>query len=410
MCNKCNDPKHHHASSLIVSGRRNILLAGAGLAATPFIGSRSATNAQAQTIVNSDNTAKEYNLSSRAERAWAAHSANSGFNPMNIQRRNVGPHDVHIQILYCGICHSDIHMVNSDWGPSTYPIVPGHEIIGRVTAVGNNVTKFRVGDIAGVGCLVDSCGVCEHCINDREQSCLQGATLTYSSPTQDEGGVTYGGYSTGIVVTEKFVIRIPPGSDLPGTAPLLCAGVTTFSPLRHWQVKRGQRVGVIGLGGLGHLAVKLAASRGADVTIFTTSPGKLDHAVEIGASEAVLWSNAEAMNRLKNKFDLIIAAVPQSFPVQQFMNLLNLDGTLVNVGALEELSGFDGMSNATWRRKLTGSMIGGIAETQEVIDYCSARSIVADIELIKPEQIDEAFQRVKNKDVHFRFVIDMTSI
>ncbi|WP_246752974.1 NAD(P)-dependent alcohol dehydrogenase [Sinorhizobium sp. BG8] len=338
-----------------------------------------------------------------------AQSATSGLAPAEINRRAVGPNDVHMQILYSGICHSDIHMTRSEWGQMSYPMVPGHEIIGRVTAVGANVTKFKVGDIGGVGCLVDSCGTCVECLNDREHACLNGKTLTYAAPDKVSGGLTFGGYSTGIVVTEKFVIRIPPGVNLAGMAPILCAGITTFSPLQHWKASRGQKVGVIGLGGLGHMAVKLAVAKGADVSVFTTTPGKRESAIQMGAKEVVLWDDAEAMERLASSFDLLVAAVPKAFEIQQFMNLLKTDATLVNVGALEALNGFNGMLNNTARRNLSGSMIGGIAETQEVVDYCAARNITADIELIKPEQINEAFDRVVGKDVKFRFVIDMTA-
>ena len=272
-----------------------------------------------------------------------------------------------------------------------------------------NVTKFRVGDIGGVGCLVNSCGTCVECLNDREHACLNGMTLTYNSEDKVSGGRTYGGYSTSVVVTEKFVIRIPPGVNLAGMAPVLCAGITTFSPLQHWKAARSQKIGVVGLGGLGHMAVKLAVAKGADVTVFTTTPGKRENAIKMGAKEAVLWSDADAMKRLASSFDLIIAAAPKAFDVQPFMNLLKTDATLVNVGALEPLSGYNAMLNNTARRNLSGSMIGGIAETQEVVDYCAARNISADIELIRPDQINEAFNRVVNKDVKFRFVIDMTA-
>ncbi|MGV6475939.1 NAD(P)-dependent alcohol dehydrogenase [Azotobacter vinelandii] len=344
-------------------------------------------------------------------RAYGVSGVKAPFAPIQIQRRAVGPKDVLIDILYCGICHSDVHTVRGDWGSSTFPRVPGHEIVGRVVAVGNAVTKFRVGDIAGVGCMVDSCGECENCLADREQVCLKGTTFTYDAPDKVSGGVTYGGYSERVVVTEHFAIRIPPGMDLAATAPLLCAGVTTFSPMQHWRLQPGQRVGVIGLGGLGHVAVKLAAAHRADVTIFTTSPGKLADAQRLGAREAVLSTDQAAMARLASHFDLLISTVPYSFKMQPFMDLLKLDGTLVNVGLLLNLDGTElsGMSLGFGRKSVAGSMIGGIAETQEVIDYCAARNITADIELIRPEQITQAYERVVNKDVRYRFVIDFAS-
>jgi uncharacterized zinc-type alcohol dehydrogenase-like protein len=331
---------------------------------------------------------------------------------MNIERRALGSNDVLIDVMYCGVCHSDIHQARNEWPntvPTTYPVIPGHEIIGRVRAVGKKVTKFRVDDIGGVGCMVDSCGVCENCLNDREQNCLNGTTFTYNSPDKVSGGLTYGGYSHSMVVKEHFVVRIPPGVDLPAMAPLLCAGITTFSPIRYWKVEPGQRVGVIGLGGLGHMAVKLAKAHRADVTVFTTTPGKVADAKRMGAGDAVLWSDEKAMSKYMGTFDLMISTVPRAYPMQPFMNLLDLDGTLVNVGALEELKGLDGMMIGFGRKSLAGSMIGGIAETQEVIDYCAARNIKADIELVKPNQINEAFVRVVNKDVRYRFVIDMTT-
>ncbi|WP_058913798.1 NAD(P)-dependent alcohol dehydrogenase [Entomohabitans teleogrylli] len=329
---------------------------------------------------------------------------------MTIQRRALGPKDVHIDILYCGICHSDIHAVRGDWRVPDLPIVPGHEIVGRVVAVGSAVTKFRPGDIAGVGCMVDSCGECENCLADREQICLNGTTFTYGAPDKISGGQTYGGYADSIVVTERFAIRIPPGMDLASTAPILCAGITTFSPLRHWQVTPAFRVGVVGLGGLGHMAVKLALAHQAQVTVFTTSPGKIADARRLGASEAVLWSDAQGMSRQANSCDLIIATVPEGFSMQPFFNALKNDGTLVNVGALGSLNpDLSGMLLAFSRKKLSGSMIGGIAETQQVVDYCFARNIRPEVELIRPDQIQAAYRRVLDKDVRYRFVIDFAS-
>lgn len=399
MCDQCsnnssdNDPEK--------PDRRKVLLAGATLAAAPLLGG------MAVAAPGSSDSAESVGTGAFKTRAWAAQDKNARFSPIEIDRRALGPKDVRIDILYAGICHSDIHAARSEWGAATYPIVPGHEIIGRVVAVGRDVTKFKVDDIAGIGCMVDSCGTCENCLADREQNCLNGTTFTYGAPDKVSGGVTFGGYAKGIVVAEHFAVRIPPGVDLASMTPILCAGITTFSPMQHWRLEPGQRVGVIGLGGLGHMAVKLGAARGAEVTVFTTTAGKIEDAKRLGAREAVLWSDTSAMQRLANHFDLMIATVPKAFPVQTFMNLLKLDATLVNVGALEQIDGLNGMINGFGRKSFAGSMIGGIAETQQVIDYCAARNIKADVEIIRPDQINEAYDRVVSKDVRYRFVIDM---
>lgn len=399
MCMRCDDVALVHNTPEPV--RRRLLFAGAGLAAAPALAA--ATAAQAQTAGAAAETGPF------RTRAFGFASSNGPSRQMEITRRAVGPRDVLIDILYAGVCHSDIHAVHGDWSSPKLPIVPGHEIVGRVAAVGGEVRKFRVGDIAGVGCMVDSCGECANCLADREQTCLNGTTFTYNAPDKVSGGVTFGGYSDRVVVTERFAIRIPPGADLASMTPILCAGITTFSPLQHWSVDRGQKVGVVGLGGLGHMAVKLGVARGAEVTIFTTSPGKIDSARALGAGAAVLWQDEAAMAPLKNSFDLIIATVPQPYPVQTFMDLLKLDATLVNVGALGDLTGPNGMAMAFGRKSLAGSMIGGIAETQEVVDYCVARNIKAEVEIIRPDQIDEAYRRVMGKDVRYRFVIDMAA-
>lgn len=398
----CSDSHAEHRPA--DQSRRQMLRAGAAVAAIPFLGGISA--AQDGKPGPTDPSVGNGPFSARA---YGAASANSPLGQLEIQRRAIGPHDVLLEVLYCGVCHSDIHAVRGDWGAPKYPIVPGHEIIGRVQAVGNAVTKFRVGDIGGVGCMVNSCGTCENCLADREQNCLNGTTFTYDSDDRSHGGYTFGGYSDKVVVTEHFVIRIPPGADLAATAPLLCAGITTFSPMQHWRLAAGQRVGVVGLGGLGHMAVKLAVARKAEVTVFTTSPGKVSDAKRLGAREAVLWSDADSMKRLANHFDLMISTAPQSYAMQPFMDLLKLDATLVNVGALGQLEGLNGMALGFGRKSLAGSMIGGIAETQEVIDYCAARNIKADIELIRPDEINRAYERVLSKDVRYRFVIDMAS-
>ena len=396
---------HKHDSTrqdVELHDRRDVLKLAAALVAAPLAGTVASASQSAP--VRDDIGAGPVTV-----RGYGFASATSRMAPLQIERRALGPHDVLLDVLYAGVCHSDIHIVHSDWRPAKYPIVPGHEIIGRVRAVGSAVTKFKVDDIGGVGCMVDSCGTCENCLADREQNCLNGATFTHDSDDRTHGGYTFGGYSEKVVVTDRFVIRIPPGADLAAMAPLLCAGVTTFSPLQHWKAAPGQRVGVIGLGGLGHMAVKLAAARRAEVTVFTTSPGKVGDAKRLGAHEAVLWSDTQAMKRLTNHFDLLISTVPVPYAMQPFMDLLRLDATLVNVGALGDLQGLNGMAQGFGRKSLAGSMIGAIAETQEVIDYCAARNIKADVELIRPDQIDRAYDRVVAKDVRYRFVIDIAS-
>lgn len=407
MCNKCDHAHHHEhpVDDVIDTDRRKILIGGAGLAAaaviTPLLGLATKTHAAEGTISPS---------ALESVPAYGAASASSPIAPMQIKRRTPGPNDVVLDVLYCGICHSDIHQARDEWKssglPTLYSCVPGHEIIGRVIAVGRNVTKFKAGDIGGVGCMVDSCGECDNCLADREQNCLK-ATFTYNSPDPDLGGHTYGGYSGKIVVAEHFVIRIPPGVDLAATAPLLCAGITTFSPMQHWQLKPGQRVGVVGFGGLGHMAVKLGVARKADVTVFTTSPAKIADARKMGAKDVVLSTDAAAMKKHASQYDLLISAVPQAYLMQPFMDLLKLDATLVNVGALDTLQNISGFGLIYGRKSVAGSMIGGIAETQEMIDYCAARKIKADIELIKPSEINKAFDRVVKKDVRYRFVIDI---
>ena len=385
-------------------GRRKFVIAGLGAAAAPLL---------ARTTFAAE-PGQDIGTKPVSVRAYGTNNATTPLAALQIERRAVGPHDVLIDVLYCGICHSDIHQARNEWktsAPTIYPCVPGHEIIGRVEAIDSAVTKFKVGDIGGVGCMVDSCRTCPTCQADREQNCEKGATFTYNSPDAVLGGHTYGGYSDNMVVQEHFVIRIPPGLDLAATAPLLCAGITTFSPMQHWKLEPGQRVGVIGLGGLGHMAVKLGVARGAEVTVFTTSPGKIEGAKRLGAKSALLWSDTDGMTALNNYFDLLIYAVPYSRPMQQLIDLLKLDATMVNVGAVEPLdeAGLHGMAMAFGRKSLAGSVIGGIAETQQMIDYCAARNIKADIELIRPDQINQAFERVVNKDIRYRFVIDFAS-
>lgn len=403
MCDQRNESSHDHG--VLMPDRRNFITAGLAITAASLL----PRGAGAQTVGQTELPDISKPIPTRA---YGTKSATDPLAEMQIERRALGPLDVLIDVLYCGICHSDVHTARNEWAPyqpSNYPSVPGHEIIGRVTAVGKEVTKFKVGDIGGVGCMVDSCLQCENCLEDREQNCLKGATFTYDSPDPVMGGRTFGGYSEKIVVPEHFVIRIPPGADLAATAPLFCAGITTFSPMQHWRVKSGQEVGVIGLGGLGHIATKLAVARKANVTVFTTSPGKKADALKMGAKEVVLWSDEAAMKRLANHFDYLISTVPKPYPMQQFINLLKLDATMVNVGALGTLEDISGLGLIFGRKSLAGSVIGGIAETQEVIDFCAARNIKADIELIRPNQINEAFDRVVNKDVRYRFVIDMAA-
>ena len=385
-------------------GRREAIIAGTGLAASPFMGGFAAKQDKSgQPVPGTDAPFQT--------KAYGSRNKSGEMAPVSIKRRKVEPHDVLIDILYCGICHSDIHTVREEWGPVSHPTVPGHEIIGRVIAVGDKVSKFRVGDIAGVGCMVDSCRTCNSCKDDREQICENGTTFTYGSP--DKHGTdaqTHGGYADKIVVTEHFAIRIPPGMDLAATAPLLCAGITTFSPMQHWDLKRSQRVAIAGMGGLGHMAVKLAVARGAEVTVVTTSPDKADDAKRLGAKHVIVSTDPDQMRKGANYNDLLIATIPTAYPVQQYLNLLKPDGTLINVGAMEPLEGIHGMMLAFGRKSVAGSMIGGIAETQEVIDYCAARGITADIELVQPEQINESFEKVVNKKARYRYVIDMASL
>lgn len=399
MCNKCND--HSHATDTVDPARRKMLMGGAGLAAAAV--AAPLAGAKAATATAFDNKELE------SVTAYGVKNEKAIFEKMTIKRRNPKPDDVVIDIHYASICHSDIHHARNEWPGQHYPMVPGHEMIGQVVAVGSKVTKFKVGDYAGVGCMVGSCMECENCLNDREQNCEKGMVLTYNSKDSESGEVTMGGYSEKIVVPQHFAIRIPPGVDLAAATPLLCAGITTFSPIQHWDVKRGMKIGVVGLGGLGHMAVKLAVSKKADVTVFTTTPDKIADAKRLGAKDAVLWSDKAGMEKYKNSLDWIITTVPQAFNMQPFVDLLKLDSTLVNVGALENIEGVSGVSLIFGRKSVAGSVIGGIAETQEVVDYCAARGIASDIEMIKPSEITEAYDRVVGKDVRYRFVIDMKS-
>jgi uncharacterized zinc-type alcohol dehydrogenase-like protein len=341
---------------------------------------------------------------------YAADSATSPLKPFSFARRKPTALDVQIEILYCGICHSDLHTVKNEWGQTVYPVVPGHEIVGRVTAVGSQVTRFKVGDLAGVGCMVDSDRNCPACREGLEQYCETGATLTYNSEDKYLGGVTYGGYSEQIVVDQHFVLNIPKNLELAAVAPLLCAGITTYSPLRHWKVGPGQRVGVIGLGGLGHMGVKLAHAFGAQVTLFTTSSHKHEDGRRLGADEVVVSKDPAAMEQQANRFDFILDTVSAEHDVNPYLNALKRDGTMVLVGAPEKPVPVAAFSLIPKRRTFAGSMIGGIPETQEMLDFCGKHGITADIEIIPMQKIDEAYERMLRSDVKYRFVIDMASL
>lgn len=343
-------------------------------------------------------------------RAFGTDAPERPLAPLSIVRREVGPTDVEIEILYCGVCHSDLHQARGEWPGSLYPCVPGHEIVGRVTRTGSGTTRLRVGDRAAVGCMVDSCRSCRSCREGLEQYCDKGATFTYNSPDRHLGGPTLGGYSTSIVVDEAFVLTVPENLDLAASAPLLCAGVTAWSPLRHWKVGPGTRVGVVGLGGLGHMGVKLARSLGAEVTLFTSSPGKLADARRLGAHEAVLTTDAAAMARRARTLDLVYDTVSAPHDLNALLSLLDRDGTLVLVGVPPRPLPVHAFSVIMPRRSLAGSGIGGIRETQELLDHCGRHGIVSEIELIPMQGINEAWERMLRQDVRYRFVIDLGSL
>ncbi|MDN3236141.1 MULTISPECIES: NAD(P)-dependent alcohol dehydrogenase [unclassified Pseudomonas] len=341
---------------------------------------------------------------------YAAHSPQDQLVPYNFDRRDVGPHDVQIDILYCGVCHSDLHTARNEWKNTLYPSVPGHEIVGRIVAVGDHVTRFKVGDLAGVGCMVDSCQQCSSCNEGLEQYCENGFVGTYNGPVFG-GENTYGGYSDNIVVSEKFVLKITHTENLAAVAPLLCAGITTYSPLSHWKVGPGKKVGVVGLGGLGHMAVKIAHAMGAHVVLFTTSPDKKEDALRLGADEVVVSKNQDEMNAHLNSFDFILNCVAASHNLDAFISLLKRDGTMTLVGAPAEPHPSPEVFNLIFkRRQIAGSLIGGIAETQEMLDFCAKHNIVSDIEMIKMQDINEAYERMLKGDVKYRFVIDMASL
>ena len=345
-------------------------------------------------------------------RAYGAHAADQPLQPIDIERRTPGPGDVQIDIAYCGVCHSDLHTVRSEWGGTRYPCVPGHEIVGQVTAVGSAVTGFKVGDTVGVGCMVDSCQACSACGDGLEQYCEKGFIGTYNGRTQDPPGHTLGGYSQRIVVSERFVLRVThPEDQLAAVAPLLCAGITTWSPLRHWKVGPGMKVGIVGIGGLGHMGIKLARAMGAQVVAFTTSESKRQDAHDLGAHEVVNSRNAGEVRAHAGTFDFILDTVAASHDLDAFTALLKRDGTLCLVGVPEHPHPSPSVGQLVFgRRSIAGSLIGGIAETQEMLDFCAAHGIVSEIEMIPVQQIDEAYERMQRSDVKYRFVIDNRSL
>ena len=344
-------------------------------------------------------------------RAYGASGATAALRPHPIQRRAPGPRDVQIDILYCGVCHSDLHQVRNEWQNTIYPCVPGHEIVGRISAVGNEVTRFAVGQLAAVGCMVGSCGHCPNCREGLEQYCNNQLVLTYNSPDpREHGAITSGGYSERIVVDQDFTLRVPEGLDPAAVAPLLCAGITTYSPLRHWQVGPGKRVGIVGLGGLGHMAVKFAHAMGAHVVLFTTSPGKIADGRRLGADEVVVTSSGDEITSRARTFDFVLDAVSAKHDINAYLNLLKRDGTLCLIGAPEEPLPIVPFSVIFGRRRFAGSGIGGIKETQEMLDFCATHQIVSDIEMIDIQQINQAYERLLKGDVKFRFVIDMASL
>jgi uncharacterized zinc-type alcohol dehydrogenase-like protein len=343
--------------------------------------------------------------------AFGAHAADKPLTSLTIERRDPGPRDISIDILYCGVCHSDLHFARGEWGNEDWPIVPGHEIVGRVSTIGDEVEGFKVGDLAGVGCMVDSCRTCSACAEDLEQFCEKGSTLTYGSVEEQTGRITQGGYSQAVVVDQDFCLHVSEDVDLAATAPLLCAGITTYSPLRHWNVGEGSKVGVVGLGGLGHMAVKLAKAMGAEVTLFTTSPGKADDARALGADQVVVSKDRDQMKGVRGTLDLIIDSVAAPHDLDPYLGSLGRSGALVLLGVPPEPHPSPSVfSFIRGRRSLSGSLIGGIAETQEMLDFCAEHDVTADVEMISMDGIDDAYDRMLAGDVKFRFVIDMESM
>jgi alcohol dehydrogenase (NADP+) len=346
-----------------------------------------------------------------ATKAYAAFDQEKPLGPFDFERREVKENDVLIDILYCGVCHSDLHQVRNEWGGANYPLVPGHEIVGRVTRVGSNVTKFKEGDLAGVGCFVDSCRHCPSCQEGLEQYCELGMVGTYNAPDKrNDNTITYGGYSTQIVVDENYTLKVPENLELSRVAPLLCAGITTYSPIMQWKIGKGHRVGIVGLGGLGHMAVKIAASKGADVTVLSTSPDKEQDARDLGAHNFAVTKDPQVLIDLKGKFDFIIDTVSAPHDYNAYLSLLKRDGTMILLGAPPEPTPVAGFSLIGGRKRLAGSLIGGIAETQEMLDYCAEHNIMADVEVIPIQDINTAYERMLRSDVKYRFVIDMASL
>jgi alcohol dehydrogenase (NADP+) len=343
-------------------------------------------------------------------KAWAAPSARSPLAPLEITRRDPREHDVELEILFCGICHSDVHQARDEWGGSRFPMVPGHEIVGRVSRVGSAVTRFRPGDVAGVGCLVDSCRTCDPCRRDLEQFCERGSAPTYNGTEMDRTTPTYGGYSSRVVVDERFTLKVPPGLDLAAAAPLLCAGITTYSPLRRFGTKAGDRVGVVGLGGLGHMAVKLAASMGAEVTMLSTSRAKEADARRLGAHGFALTSDPATFEKLRGRFDLLVDTISAPHDLNAYLGMLRVEGAMVLLGAPPEPAPVRAFSLIGGNKTLTGSLIGGLAETQEMLDYCGAHGIGSDVEVIPIQAVNEAYERMVRGDVRYRFVIDLKTI
>lgn len=344
-------------------------------------------------------------------KAYGTEAADAPLQGLSIPRREVAAHDVKIEILYCGVCHSDLHTARNEWHNTVYPNVPGHEVVGKVVSVGSHVKKFNVGDTVGIGCIVDSCRECQYCNEGLEQFCEPGMTGTYNSPDKYLPNVqTYGGYSESIVVDENYVLRIPENLDLAATAPLLCAGITTYSPLKHWNAGPGKNVGIVGIGGLGHMGIKIAKAMGAHVVAFTTSESKFKEAQRLGADEVVLSSDPEQMNKFRGKLHFILDAVSAEHDINAYLSLLRVDGSLALVGAPEQPLPVAAFSVILGRKSFAGSMIGGIAETQEMLDFCGKHNITADIEMIEMNQINEAYERLLKGDIKYRFVIDMASL
>ncbi|QNM86357.1 NAD(P)-dependent alcohol dehydrogenase [Polaribacter pectinis] len=343
-------------------------------------------------------------------KAYGTEAADKDLQQMEIERRAILKNDVKIDILYCGVCHSDIHAAKNDWGNANYPLVPGHEIIGKVIEVGAEVKNYKEGDLVGVGCMVDSCKECGACEDDLEQFCENGMVGTYNGKDKHSGDRTFGGYSTSIVVREEFVLKVPTNLDTKAVAPLLCAGITTFSPLNHWKIKKGDKVGIIGLGGLGHMGIKFASAMGAETYMITTSEGKAEDAKKLGADDVIISKNKDEMKKHAGSFDFLLNTVPVKHDINPYLQILKRDSTMVMVGAIEPLEPMNGGNLIMGRKRVAGSLIGGIKETQEMLDFCGEHNITSEIEMIDMQDINKAFERVTNNDVKYRFVIDMKTL